>query len=132
MATVIQIHCPECRATNSVPADALLAMVDLEDDLNPQPGGEVVWICVRCESAVTARVAWRCLLALISAGVPLLESDGDADNATERPPHPECPGPGQAFTLDDLLELHEELAEQTWFSTLVEISDTPFDRSVKK
>jgi hypothetical protein len=132
MTTVIQIHCPECGAANSVPAGALLAMVDVDDDLNPQPAGDVAWICARCERAVTARVDLRYLLALITAGVPLLEPDGDADNATGLAPHPEHPGAGQAFTLDDLLELHEQLAEQTWFSALAAISDAVFDRSVQQ
>jgi hypothetical protein len=128
MTTVIQIRCPECGVANSVPSDALLVTVDGDDDPRPQPSGEVVWICHRCEKVVTAHLGWRNLFTVIRAGVPLLELDGDVDDATSMPPHPEHPRAGHAFTRDDLLELHEQLAEQTWFSALVEISDTAFDR----
>jgi hypothetical protein len=73
---------------------------------------------------VSVPVAWQAFLTLITAGVAMLEQDGDLDQVTDLPPHPEQPPAGQSFTPDDLLELHELLAEDTWYSALVSISQT--------
>jgi hypothetical protein len=122
--TTIQIECPECGTDNSVPAGALLATVSAED-LDPDYAGTVAWICAGCDHVVSTPVAWHAFLTLVTTGVAMLEQDGDFAQLTDLPPHPEQPSAGQAFTPDDLLELHELLAGDTWFSALAAISQTP-------
>ena len=122
--TTIQIRCPQCGTENSVPAGALLATVSSED-LDPGYAGTVAWICAGCDHAVSAPVAWHAFLTLVTAGVAMLEQDGDLAQLTGLPPHPEQPPEGQAFTRDDLLVLHELLAGDTWFSALAATSQTP-------
>ena len=121
--TIIRTECPRCGTENSVPAGALLAATGTED-LDPDYAGTVAWICAGCEHVVSAPVAWQAFNTLISAGVAMLEPDGDVDEVTDLPPHPEQPPAGREFTPDDLLELHELLAGDTWFSTLVSVSQT--------
>ena len=122
--TTIQIRCPQCGTENSVPAGALLATVNAEDR-DPDYAGTVAWICAGCDHVVSAPVALQAFLTLVSAGVAILEADGDFDQVTDLPPHPEQPPAGQAFTTDDLLELHELLAGDTWFSALTATSQIP-------
>ena len=62
---------------------------------------------------VSAPVALQAFLTLVTAGVATLEQEGDLAQVTDLPPHPEQPPAGQAFTTDDLLELHELLAGHT-------------------
>lgn len=121
--TIIQIRCPQCGTENSVPAGALLATVSAED-LDPDYAGTVAWICAGCDHVVSAPVAWHAFHTLFTAGVAMLEQDGDFTQVTDLPPHPEQPPAGQAFTPDDLLELHELLAGDTWFSALAATSNT--------
>ena len=113
--TTIQIRCPECGTENSVPAGALLATVNA-DDRDPDYARTVAWICAGCDHVVSASVALDAFLTLVTAGVAMLEQDSDVAPVTDLPPHPEQPPAGQAFTPDDLLELHELLAGDTWFS----------------
>jgi hypothetical protein len=122
--TIIQTRCPQCGTENSVPAGALLATVSAQD-LDPEYAGTVAWICAGCDQVVHAPVAWHAFLALFTAGVAMLEEDGDLAQDTDLPPHPEQPPAGHAFTPDDLLELHELLAGDTWFSALAATSQTP-------
>ena len=119
--TIIQTGCPRCGTENSVPAGALLAAKGGED-LDPDYAGTVAWICAGCEHVVSAPVAWQTFLTLISAGIAMFEQDDDVDQVTDLPLHPEQPPAGHAFTPDDLLELHELLAGDTWFSALASIS----------
>ena len=121
--TNFQIRCPQCGTENSVPAGALLAAVSA-DEPDPDYAGTVAWICAGCDHAVSATVAWHAFLTLVTAGVAMLEQDGDVAEVTDLPPHPEQPPAGQAFTPDDLLELHELLARDTWFSALEATSQT--------
>lgn len=121
--TSFQIECPQCGTDNSVPAGALLAAAGAED-LEPDYAGTVSWICSGCDHVVSAPVAWNVFLTLLSEGVAMLEQDSDPAQGTDLPPHPEQSPAGPEFTLDDLLELHELLAGDTWFSTLAATPQT--------
>jgi hypothetical protein len=111
--TTINVDCRECGVNNTVPAGALLAAAGT-DDLPVDFAGMVYWICEGCDEVVSAPVAWSVFLQLIGAGVRLIEEGLEST----RPPHPEHPCDSQAFTPDDLLELHELLATDNWFGTL--------------
>ena len=119
--TIIQIWCPGCGTENSVPGGALLSTVGAED-LDPDYAGAVTWICAGCEQLVYAPLTWHAVLTLLTTGVTMLEQDGDFNQDTDLPPHPEQPRAGQPFTPDDLLELHERLSEDTWFTALATTS----------
>jgi hypothetical protein len=119
--TIIQIWCPGCGTENTVPSGALLSTVGAED-LDPHYAGAVAWICAGCVHLIAAPVTWNAFLTLLSNGVTMLERDGDFDQETHLPPHPEQPRAGQPFTPDDLLELHERLSEDTWFTALATTS----------
>jgi hypothetical protein len=110
--TTINIDCSQCRENLSLPAEAMLATAAAGDDTDI--AGVVCWICDGCEDVVSAQLRWPEFLRLIRAGVPLMEEDLEV----ELPPHPEHPREGLAITPDDLLELHELLATDTWFSAL--------------
>jgi len=110
---IISVDCTECGANNLLPAGALLATATA-DSVDVHCGGELTWICGACQEVVWAPVGWRSFLLLMQAGVPLLEEDLE----NHRPPHPEHPQENHAFTLDDLLDLHELLATDEWFSGL--------------
>lgn len=120
--TIVHIECPQCGTDNSVPAGALLATVSAED-LDPDHAGTVAWICAGCDHVVSVPVALQHLITLVAGGVEMLEQDDSAEVA-DLPPHPEQPPAGHAFTPDDLLELHELLAGDSWFSALAATSST--------
>ena len=124
-ATFVSITCQACGLTSTVPVDALLVFVAVDD---PQTGtglpdrevdgasaadtaGTVAWTCDSCADLVTAQLDWPALLTLVTAGATLLD-----DAAPEAlPPHPERPSGGAPLTRDDVLALHELLASDTWF-----------------
>jgi hypothetical protein len=111
--TMINIDCATCGATNVLPAGAVLATAGVAD-LDSQFGGQVGWICSGCLQMVWASVSWQAFLDLLLAGVPLIEEDAE----TDLPPHPEHPMSCRALSRDDLLDLHELLATDDWFSAL--------------
>jgi len=110
--TTASIECPRCGTPSLVPVDALLVTVAVDED-DAQLAGYASWLCASCSDLVAAPVSWPSLLTLITAGAPLLDEGGD-----ELPTHPESPANGPTLTRDDLLELHELLASDTWFDAL--------------
>jgi len=134
--TFVSITCQECGLTSTVPVDALLVSVavddhqtatgfpdtEVEDAANAaDTAGTVAWTCDSCADLVTAKLDWRALLTLVTAGVTFLD-----DAAPEAlPPHPEHPEPGAPLTRDDLLALHELLASGTWFDQVLLLSLNP-------
>jgi hypothetical protein len=111
------VECSKCAMMNSVPTGAMLATAQVEV-LDDHLIGAVSYICAGCEKVVSVPVTIPDFLTLLRAGVELLEEvDGD-DPGHDRSPHPEDPHAGTPFTPDDLLELHELLADDTWCSAL--------------
>jgi hypothetical protein len=116
--TAIQLKCFQCDTDDTVRADAMLASVDV-GELDPRLAGVVTWICSHCQRVTTAELAWQPFITLVTCGVPLLEESEDNELPDDDLPlHPEGPISRRAFTPDDLLELHELLATDTWFSAL--------------
>jgi len=123
-ASLISITCQACGLTSTVPVDALLVSVAVDDHRTPtglpeadaeagvDHAGTVAWTCDGCADLTTGRIDWPALLTLVTAGAAVL------DDATDepRPPHPEQPTAGAPpLTRDDLLALHELLASDAWF-----------------
>ena len=134
-ATFVSITCQECGLTSAVPVDALLVSVAVDDQQTgtgvpdtevdaanaADTAGTVAWTCDSCADLVTAKLDWRALLTLVTAGVTVLD-----DAAPEAlPPHPEHPEPGPSLTRDDLLALHELLAFDRWFDQVLRPSLNP-------
>jgi len=128
--TFVSITCQECGLTSTVPVDALLVSVAVDDHhtgtMSPDTevdaanaadtAGTVAWTCNSCADLVTAQLDWRALVTLVTAGVTFLD-----DAAPEAlPPHPEHAEPGAPLTRDDLLALHELLASDRWFDQVIE------------
>jgi hypothetical protein len=122
-ASVVSITCQACGLTSTVPVDALLVSVAVDDhrtttgpldadaDARVDNAGTVAWTCGGCADLTTGQLDWPALLTLVTAGVTVL------DDATHeaRPPDPEQPSSAAPLTRDDLLTLHELLASDTWF-----------------
>jgi hypothetical protein len=120
--TTIQLRCVQCGTDDLVPADAMMASADV-GELDAHLAGVATWICSHCQQVTTADLAWQPFITLVACGVPLLEECEDEEPADDRLPHPEGPTGQLAFTPDDLLELHELLASDNWFSALKAVSD---------
>jgi len=133
--TFVSITCQECGLTSTVPVDALLVSVAVDDHQTgtgfpdtevdaanaADTAGTVAWTCDNCADLVTAELDWPALLTLVTAGVTLL----DDATAEALPPHPEHPEPGASLTRDDLLALHELLASDRWFDQVLLPSVNP-------
>ena len=123
-ASSFSITCQACGLTSTVPVDALLVSVAVDDHRTTLPGadaetgvdhaGAVAWTCERCADLTTGRIGWTALLTLVTAGATLLDEAAD-DAQTALLPHPEQPADGAPLEYDDLLALHELLASDTWF-----------------
>jgi hypothetical protein len=122
----IGVTCPDCMADNPVQARAVLATVDLGEF--HEPLGRLSWACLNCSHLVTTEVDVENLLRLLAAGVPLLDDDFGGstvaeeytDSAVPTQLHPEDPGTGAPFTLQDILTLHELLETEAWVQQLAE------------
>jgi hypothetical protein len=113
------VECTQCAMMNSVPTGAMLATAQVEA-LDDHLIGAVSYICAGCDKVVSVPVTIPDFLTLLRAGVELLEEvDGD-DPDRDLSPHPEHPREGIPFTPDDVLALHELLADDTWCSALAE------------
>jgi hypothetical protein len=124
-ATFVSITCQACGLRSTVPVDALLVFVSVDNHQSGTglPATEVdaasaadtadtvAWTCDSCADLVTAQLDWPALLTLVTAGATLLDDVAPA----ALPPHPEHPSGGAPLTRDDLLALHELLASDTWF-----------------
>ena len=112
--SVVNISCQTCGLTSSVPVEALLVSVAVEDA--DATAGIIAWTCDSCADLVSAPLDWRALLTLVTAGATLL--DDASDESDTLPPHPESPAGGTPLSRDDLLAMHELLASDAWFEQL--------------
>lgn len=122
--TIIAIQCPACRTTDDIPAPALFVDVDAVTG-DEGSAATVTWVCSACDELVSVPVEWAPLLAVVSAGAAMVETNetvlaedaGDAEDA--RPAHPESPAGGAALlTPDDLLDFHQGLDGADWLDEL--------------
>jgi hypothetical protein len=104
---MISIACPDCTADSSMPAQAMLATLDLGGF--GEPVGRLSWAYLSCGVLVTAELQVEDLLRLATTGVLLLEDEfgGNAlaaEHTDRRAPtqlHAEQPGnrlPGRHVT----------------------------------
>ena len=101
--------CPGCRAELVLTARRLLVRVDAERSTT----GEVLFTCLGCHDTAALALDAAGIAALVMGGVTFLSLS---------PPvveHPEVRPEGPAFTADDLLDLHVELAGDDWPAGLV-------------
>ena len=90
-ASLISITCQACGLTSTVPVDALLVSVAVDDHRTPTglPGadaeagvdhaGTVAWTCDGCADLTTGRIDWPALLTLVTAprrGLPGVTGGG--------------------------------------------------------
>jgi len=111
--TLFSIECSRCAGECEVRAEALLVEVDADVE-DEAVAGVVHFLCDSCADLVALPVDWTALVSLVTAGAALLEED----LTDPRPAHPEAPAAGGPLTLDHLLELHETLADDSWFDRL--------------
>lgn len=95
---MITTHCPTC-GDITLTADAI--------QLRAGPDAFYVFGCPQCQRRVRNPVDDRVVRLLESAGATRLTGAGEA--SVEAP----------AFTYDDLLDLHDLLATEDWFSALL-------------
>ena len=112
MAT-IRVQCPACDTVADVPDDAVLLVAGDPDSPATADAG-IAWLCQVCGHLADLLVEAPVLVALLAAGVAPLATD----YSDPRPEHPERSVGGALFTPDDLLELHEQLQTDVWFTTL--------------
>ena len=106
---IIEVQCPACRHTEQVLPQSLL--VDLNEPATDSGcHASVCWICDDCGDLVCVRLDWPSWLTVVATGAWMI--DGDADEA--RPVNPETAVEGAPLTMDDLIELHEELSDGAW------------------
>jgi hypothetical protein len=128
-ASFVTITCQTCGLASTVPVDALLVSVAVDDHRSAtgapdadqhvsadgfDSAGTVAWTCDSCADLTTAQLDWAALLTLVTAGASVLD-DATEDAHANLPPHPEQPAAGAPLNHDDLLALHELLATETWF-----------------
>ena len=116
-ATFVSITCQTCGITSTVPVDALLVSVAV-DDPRADSAGTVAWTCDACSDLSTAHLDWPALLTLVTAGATVL----DDASLEDLPPHPEHPAAGAPLTHDDLLALHDLLTTDIWFDQVTAAS----------
>jgi hypothetical protein len=130
-AALVNITCEGCGQTSTVPVDALLVSVAVDDTMvddtgfeaADEPGADttaaiIAWTCESCADLVTSWLDWMALLTLVTAGATLLD---DASDSEDLPPHPEHPAGGTPLSRDDLLSLHELLASDSWFDQVASV-----------
>lgn len=101
--------CPDCQAEVSLSVRRLLVRIDD----GGATSGEVLFTCVSCHATVA--------VPLEPSAVAVLVLDGVTHLSLTAPVlvHPEPAPAGPTLTHDDLLDLHRELTEDSWFDQLV-------------
>lgn len=101
--------CPECEAEVSLSARRLLVRVDA----GTATSGEVLFTCLSCHATVAVGLQPAAIAALVTGGVTHLSLTAPVVT------HPEHLPEGPALTSDDLIDLHRELACDSWIDQLV-------------
>jgi hypothetical protein len=115
MTTTIRVQCPACDTLADVPEGAvLLAGAEPHAAVTDAADASISWVCQGCGRLADVTVEAPVLAALLAAGVAPLATD----YSDPRPEHPEHAAGGALFTPDDLLELHEQLQTDVWFTAL--------------
>ena len=102
------LTCPECHAEVSLSARRLTVRIDE----GTATAGEVLFTCLSCQTTVTVGMDASAVALLVLGGVTHLSLTAPVVT------HPEVVPAGPAFTHDDLLDLHSELACESWSDPL--------------
>jgi hypothetical protein len=105
--------CSGCGAELELPLSWIVVGLPAAPDDDAR--GEVLHGCPDCPSVSRMLVASRDLARLVAAQVSALPS---YDLESLHPPHPEQSAGGPPLTYDDLLELHRELAADSWLDAV--------------
>ncbi len=116
--TRIRASCPECGEVDLFPQDVTLRVVRAADGVVTS-GSCYRFNCPDCTGTVTKPADDRIAQLLTTGGVPIEELAEDTAEIDDRPSHPESPPGGPRLTRDDLLDLHELLEGETWFTQLL-------------
>ena len=93
----LQTTCTNCGSDVGLHAGEVLAAWDARS------GGDYAFVCPACRVLSVKQADAPALRLLRLVGVDVLD--------VTRPPHPEAPPAGPALTLDDLIDLHQALAD---------------------
>ena len=105
MSTRIRTTCTVCGSGLEAPAGRVLVDLPAAPDTGLPP--QLLLHCPVCDQGSATAISWAHAAYLLAGGAGCLTSP---DVAAVRPVYPELPpSPDRPLTLDDLLELHEEL-----------------------
>lgn len=110
----IRANCPRCGEVELYPDDMELHVMGA--DREPQA---YLFDCPECCDEVLRPADHRIAGLLNHAGVPTVHV-ADGTTLVHAAGHPERPGPGPAFTMDDLLDFHDLLAQDNWYESLIQ------------
>lgn len=120
--TRIRATCPVCGEVELTSYDVQVRVL-ANDDGDVLEGSIYRFRCPTCETMVTKSADGRIVGLLESGGVTITRTQLDvlASEAligADMPRHPEQPGDGAAFTLNDVIDFHELLEREDWFVEL--------------
>ena len=104
--TSIRTNCPRCGEVE-MRADVILLTVE-----SGTGEGIYSFVCPVCEDLVEKPADRKIVSLLRSVGVETAEHAGEVVTSEERPEGPE-------FTLDDVIDFHFQLADDSWFDRLL-------------
>jgi hypothetical protein len=103
--SAIRTMCPHCITSVDLdPAEILLVGTPQGEDT-----GSYAYACHTCQRVTVASLSAASFAVLVTAGVRV---------QTTRPPAPPFPA-GRRLTLNDLIDLHELLRTDDWFTQLI-------------
>lgn len=118
--TTIRATCPSCGEVDLTPAQIVLTVIRA-DEAPVGPDSHYAFTCPGCTERVEKPADERIAHLLTTGGVSVSVLDDVEEQGLSL--HPEGPPGGPAFTYDDLLDLHEALAEDDWFEELLALTD---------
>lgn len=120
--TTIRATCPSCGEVDLTPEQIVLTVVRA-DEAPVGPDSHYAFRCPSCTERVEKPADERIAHLLTTGGVSVSVLDDVEEQRRALPSHPEDPPEGPALTHDDLLDLHETLAEDHWFEELLALTD---------
>lgn len=117
--TTIRATCPSCGEVDLTPEQIVLTVIRA-DEIPVGPDSHYAFTCPSCTERVEKPADERIAHLLTTGGVSVSVVDGPG---TTLAPHPESPPAGPALTYDDLLDLHELLADERWFEQMLALTD---------
>jgi hypothetical protein len=110
MAT-IRTNCPTCGQVD-LSAEAISLEVAGDGDR-----GRYAFTCPDCRSDITRAADRKVVSLLLAAGATSHSAETPAEEAPSLPAEDRNPSPeAPAFTLDDLIDLHFLLQDETWLA----------------